>query len=168
MYLMPYEFINCLIYLFRSVICISAASLVQTSPTSVYKACLSTVLVYSVTALHADVSPCHDLNPRKHYRVFSRFHLCGGRWARSRDAARRHLLSEHLKMATTGTLHLRRISASLAVFLGLLGLFDSGTCDEQVPLLLWTSEGWEMCPCRRGGGSADTRLWRSYPLLANG
>ncbi|XP_045913179.1 ATPase H+ transporting accessory protein 1a isoform X1 [Micropterus dolomieu] len=44
-------------------------------------------------------------------------------------------------MATKGTMHLHRISASLAVFLGLLSLLNTGNCDEQVPLILWTSEG---------------------------
>ncbi|XP_038570788.1 V-type proton ATPase subunit S1-like [Micropterus salmoides] len=44
-------------------------------------------------------------------------------------------------MATEGTMHLHRISASLAVFLGLLSLLNTGNCDEQVPLILWTSEG---------------------------
>uniref|UniRef100_A0A671YZM3 ATPase H+ transporting accessory protein 1a n=1 Tax=Sparus aurata TaxID=8175 RepID=A0A671YZM3_SPAAU len=42
-------------------------------------------------------------------------------------------------MATTG--HLLRISAALAVFLGLLSTLQTGNCDEQVPLILWTSEG---------------------------
>ncbi|XP_070766684.1 ATPase H+ transporting accessory protein 1a isoform X1 [Enoplosus armatus] len=44
-------------------------------------------------------------------------------------------------MATTGTLHLHRISASLAVLLGLLNILNTGNCDEQVPLIMWTSEG---------------------------
>ncbi|XP_041800927.1 ATPase H+ transporting accessory protein 1a [Chelmon rostratus] len=44
-------------------------------------------------------------------------------------------------MATTRTLHLRRISARAAVFLGLLSVLTTGSCDEQVPLLLWSSEG---------------------------
>lgn len=44
-------------------------------------------------------------------------------------------------MATTGTLQLRRISACLAVFLGLSNILNTGKCDEQVPLILWTSEG---------------------------
>ncbi|XP_037629320.1 ATPase H+ transporting accessory protein 1a [Sebastes umbrosus] len=44
-------------------------------------------------------------------------------------------------MATTGSLQLRRISACLAVFLGLLNILKTGSCDEQVPLILWTSEG---------------------------
>uniref|UniRef100_H2TY92 ATPase H+ transporting accessory protein 1a n=1 Tax=Takifugu rubripes TaxID=31033 RepID=H2TY92_TAKRU len=45
-------------------------------------------------------------------------------------------------MATTGMLqHLCRISASLAVLLGLLGLSSPVKSDEQVPLVLWTSEG---------------------------
>ncbi|XP_068603080.1 ATPase H+ transporting accessory protein 1a [Brachionichthys hirsutus] len=44
-------------------------------------------------------------------------------------------------MATTGLLRFGHISASLAVFLGLLGALRSGHCDEQVPLILWTSEG---------------------------
>ncbi|XP_036959296.1 ATPase H+ transporting accessory protein 1a [Acanthopagrus latus] len=42
-------------------------------------------------------------------------------------------------MATTG--HLQRISAALAVFLGLSSILQRGDCDEQVPLILWTSEG---------------------------
>lgn len=47
--------------------------------------------------------------------------------------------SELVKMATAGTLqHLCRISASLVVILGLFSLVKS---DEQVPLVLWTSEG---------------------------
>lgn len=50
--------------------------------------------------------------------------------------------SELVKMATTGTLqHLCRISASLAVLLGILGLCSPVESDEQVPLVLWTSEG---------------------------
>ncbi|XP_076597561.1 ATPase H+ transporting accessory protein 1a [Chaetodon auriga] len=44
-------------------------------------------------------------------------------------------------MATTRTLHLQRISACAAVFLALLSVSQTGSCDEQVPLLLWTSEG---------------------------
>ncbi|XP_020511225.2 ATPase H+ transporting accessory protein 1a [Labrus bergylta] len=44
-------------------------------------------------------------------------------------------------MATTGTMHLQRISASLAVLLALFSLLNSAKCDEQVPLILWTSEG---------------------------
>ncbi|XP_071314799.1 V-type proton ATPase subunit S1-like [Trachinotus anak] len=32
-------------------------------------------------------------------------------------------------------------SAAWAVFLGLLSVLNAGSCDEQVPLLLWTSEG---------------------------
>ncbi|XP_026224252.1 V-type proton ATPase subunit S1-like [Anabas testudineus] len=43
-------------------------------------------------------------------------------------------------MASTETLHLNSISAALAVCLGLLSLLNTGTCDEQVPLILWTSE----------------------------
>ncbi|XP_058499619.1 ATPase H+ transporting accessory protein 1a [Solea solea] len=35
----------------------------------------------------------------------------------------------------------RRSSMALAVFLGLLSVLNAGTCDEQVPLLLWTSGG---------------------------
>lgn len=50
--------------------------------------------------------------------------------------------SELVKMATAGTLqHFCRISASLAVILGLLGLPSLAKSDEQVPLVLWTSEG---------------------------
>ncbi|KAM6929799.1 ATPase H+ transporting accessory protein 1a [Lycodopsis pacificus] len=44
-------------------------------------------------------------------------------------------------MATTGTLHLRSVSARLTVFLALLNALDSVNCDEQVPLILWTSAG---------------------------
>ncbi|XP_070695514.1 ATPase H+ transporting accessory protein 1a [Pempheris klunzingeri] len=44
-------------------------------------------------------------------------------------------------MATTGTLQLRRISADLTLFLALFGALTTGKCDEQVPLILWTSEG---------------------------
>ncbi|XP_029291446.1 V-type proton ATPase subunit S1-like [Cottoperca gobio] len=44
-------------------------------------------------------------------------------------------------MATAGTPQLRRISACLAVFLGLLNILNTGNCDEQVPLIMWTSEG---------------------------
>lgn len=46
-----------------------------------------------------------------------------------------------VKMATAGTLHPPRISALLAVCLGLLSVLNAGSCDEQVPLILWTSEG---------------------------
>lgn len=58
----------------------------------------------------------------------------------------RHLTSPAgiVKMATTGTLRLRRISASVSVLLGLLSALNTGNCDEQVPLILWTSEGWEL------------------------
>ncbi|KAK5863948.1 hypothetical protein PBY51_000931 [Eleginops maclovinus] len=44
-------------------------------------------------------------------------------------------------MATTGRPQLRSISACLAVFLGLLNILNTGNCDEQVPLIMWTSEG---------------------------
>uniref|UniRef100_A0A3B5BDM8 ATPase H+ transporting accessory protein 1 n=1 Tax=Stegastes partitus TaxID=144197 RepID=A0A3B5BDM8_9TELE len=44
-------------------------------------------------------------------------------------------------MASSGSPRLCSISAASAVFLGLLGLMNSGSCDEQVPLILWTSEG---------------------------
>ncbi|KAL3064661.1 hypothetical protein OYC64_000826 [Pagothenia borchgrevinki] len=44
-------------------------------------------------------------------------------------------------MATKETPQLRSISACLAVFLGLLNIFNTGNCDEQVPLIMWTSEG---------------------------
>ncbi|XP_018516967.1 ATPase H+ transporting accessory protein 1a [Lates calcarifer] len=44
-------------------------------------------------------------------------------------------------MASEGTLQRGSISAALAVFLGLLNVLNTGNCDEQVPLLLWTSEG---------------------------
>uniref|UniRef100_A0A3Q3WGF3 Uncharacterized protein n=1 Tax=Mola mola TaxID=94237 RepID=A0A3Q3WGF3_MOLML len=44
-------------------------------------------------------------------------------------------------MATAAIQHLHRISAPLAAFLGLLTLLSAGGCDEQVPLVLWTSEG---------------------------
>ncbi|KAM9855310.1 ATPase H+ transporting accessory protein 1a [Aulostomus maculatus] len=43
-------------------------------------------------------------------------------------------------MATAGTMHLQRISAAL-VLLGLGTVLKTGSCDEQVPLLLWTSDG---------------------------
>lgn len=49
--------------------------------------------------------------------------------------------SELVKMATAGTQHLLRNSALRAVFLGLLSVLHPATCDEQVPLILWTSEG---------------------------
>ncbi|KAG7519057.1 hypothetical protein JOB18_000587 [Solea senegalensis] len=41
----------------------------------------------------------------------------------------------------TTLLRRRRSSMALAVFLGLLSVLNAGTCDEQVPLLLWTSGG---------------------------
>ncbi|XP_051282268.1 ATPase H+ transporting accessory protein 1a [Dicentrarchus labrax] len=44
-------------------------------------------------------------------------------------------------MATEGTTHLRRLSAPLAVVLALFSALNAGTCDEQVPLIMWTSEG---------------------------
>ncbi|KAL6119040.1 atp6ap1 [Pungitius sinensis] len=44
-------------------------------------------------------------------------------------------------MAATATLHLRGIFARMVVFLLLLNALSSVTCDEQVPLLLWTSDG---------------------------
>ncbi|KAK1899258.1 V-type proton ATPase subunit S1 [Dissostichus eleginoides] len=44
-------------------------------------------------------------------------------------------------MATKETPQLRSISACLAVFLGLLSILNTGNCDEQVPLIMWTSEG---------------------------
>uniref|UniRef100_A0A3B4TWC4 ATPase H+ transporting accessory protein 1a n=1 Tax=Seriola dumerili TaxID=41447 RepID=A0A3B4TWC4_SERDU len=44
-------------------------------------------------------------------------------------------------MASAQTPLLSRISAAWAVFLGLLNILNAGFCDEQVPLLLWTSEG---------------------------
>ncbi|KAM3872576.1 ATPase H+ transporting accessory protein 1a [Diretmus argenteus] len=44
-------------------------------------------------------------------------------------------------MATARMLHLYRVSASLAVVFLLLNVINTGTCDEQVPLMLWTSEG---------------------------
>lgn len=44
-------------------------------------------------------------------------------------------------MATVGTQHLRRISALRAVFLGLLSVLHPAACEDQVPLILWTSEG---------------------------
>ncbi|KAF0036029.1 hypothetical protein F2P81_011341 [Scophthalmus maximus] len=34
-----------------------------------------------------------------------------------------------------------RIPAALAVFLGLMSMLNAGNCDEQVPLILWTSDG---------------------------
>ncbi|XP_008316308.2 ATPase H+ transporting accessory protein 1a [Cynoglossus semilaevis] len=47
------------------------------------------------------------------------------------------------KMASSRPLLLfsRSFAGSLCVFLGLLSVFVVGKCDEQVPLLLWTSEG---------------------------
>lgn len=62
-------------------------------------------------------------------------------WAHSTS---RHLLTETVKMASAEALHLNSISAALAVCLGLLTILNTGTCDEQVPLILWTSEGWAM------------------------
>ncbi|XP_034392592.1 V-type proton ATPase subunit S1 isoform X2 [Cyclopterus lumpus] len=44
-------------------------------------------------------------------------------------------------MATKGTLHLRRVSARLALFLAVLSALNEANCDEQVPLVLWTSGG---------------------------
>ncbi|KAK2897140.1 ATPase H+ transporting accessory protein 1a [Channa argus] len=46
-----------------------------------------------------------------------------------------------MKMAVTEGQRLCSISAVLAVLLGLLTISNGGTCDEQVPLILWTSEG---------------------------
>ncbi|XP_028438487.1 V-type proton ATPase subunit S1, partial [Perca flavescens] len=46
-----------------------------------------------------------------------------------------------LKMAATGTLQLSRFSALLVLFLAGFGVLNPGNCDEQVPLILWTSEG---------------------------
>lgn len=40
-----------------------------------------------------------------------------------------------------GILRLRRISAAAAVFLALLNVLKPASCDEQVPLVLWTSGG---------------------------
>lgn len=53
------------------------------------------------------------------------------------------LTSPLVKMATAGRLPppLRRVSAPLAVLLALLGLSSPVKSDEQVPLVLWTSEG---------------------------
>lgn len=61
----------------------------------------------------------------------------------SRDLNLRHLLSDSLKMATARILHLQRITTSLAILLVLFSTLNTGNCDEQVPLILWTSEGWE-------------------------
>uniref|UniRef100_A0A3Q0RQN9 ATPase H+ transporting accessory protein 1a n=1 Tax=Amphilophus citrinellus TaxID=61819 RepID=A0A3Q0RQN9_AMPCI len=47
-------------------------------------------------------------------------------------------------MAAAGTQRLRRISAAAAVFLALLSALEPASCDEQVPLILWTSEGISM------------------------
>ncbi|KAG7224392.1 hypothetical protein INR49_004734 [Caranx melampygus] len=44
-------------------------------------------------------------------------------------------------MASARTAHLRGISAARAVVLGLFSILIAGSCEEQVPLLLWTSEG---------------------------
>ncbi|XP_029911966.1 ATPase H+ transporting accessory protein 1a [Myripristis murdjan] len=44
-------------------------------------------------------------------------------------------------MATVMTRRLERISASAAVLMFLLNTLNTGRCDEQVPLMLWTSEG---------------------------
>nr|XP_020464814.1 V-type proton ATPase subunit S1 [Monopterus albus] len=44
-------------------------------------------------------------------------------------------------MASTGLMHIKRISAALAVLLVLFNTLKTGKCDEQVPLILWTSEG---------------------------
>ncbi|KAF1391063.1 hypothetical protein PFLUV_G00064700 [Perca fluviatilis] len=46
-----------------------------------------------------------------------------------------------LKMAATGTLQLSRFSARLVLFLAGFSVLNPGNCDEQVPLILWTSEG---------------------------
>lgn len=48
------------------------------------------------------------------------------------------MLSEAVKMAA-GALQRRRITAAVAVFLALLNVLKLASCDEQVPLLLWTS-----------------------------
>ena len=53
----------------------------------------------------------------------------------------RHLPSDTVKMASAETPQLRRVPAALAVFLGLLGALNTGRCDDQVPLILWTSDG---------------------------
>ncbi|XP_026188953.1 ATPase H+ transporting accessory protein 1a [Mastacembelus armatus] len=44
-------------------------------------------------------------------------------------------------MAPRGSLHFKRISTTLTVFLVLLNILNTGRCEEQVPLILWTSEG---------------------------
>nr|XP_040049194.1 ATPase H+ transporting accessory protein 1a [Gasterosteus aculeatus aculeatus] len=44
-------------------------------------------------------------------------------------------------MEATATLHLGGILARMAVFLLLVNALGSVSCDEQVPLLLWTSDG---------------------------
>ncbi|XP_028264994.1 ATPase H+ transporting accessory protein 1a [Parambassis ranga] len=44
-------------------------------------------------------------------------------------------------MAPARTLQLQRISAPLVVFLAVLSVLKTGNCEEQVPLILWTSEG---------------------------
>ncbi|XP_041860702.1 ATPase H+ transporting accessory protein 1a [Melanotaenia boesemani] len=44
-------------------------------------------------------------------------------------------------MAPAGTLSLRCISSFLLVFVGLAGILSNVKCDEQVPLIMWTSEG---------------------------
>ncbi|KAM8830109.1 ATPase H+ transporting accessory protein 1a [Synchiropus picturatus] len=44
-------------------------------------------------------------------------------------------------MASTGTMHLHRISGSAAAFIAVFALLNSASGEEQVPLLLWTSEG---------------------------
>uniref|UniRef100_A0A1A7YVU2 ATPase, H+ transporting, lysosomal accessory protein 1a n=1 Tax=Iconisemion striatum TaxID=60296 RepID=A0A1A7YVU2_9TELE len=44
-------------------------------------------------------------------------------------------------MAPAETVSLPSISAVVSVVLGLLRLLNTGQCDEQVPLLMWTSEG---------------------------
>ncbi|KAK5624105.1 hypothetical protein CRENBAI_015021 [Crenichthys baileyi] len=45
-------------------------------------------------------------------------------------------------MASSGTPSLlQRVSGSMVVFLGLLSVLTSVRCDEQVPVIMWTSEG---------------------------
>lgn len=85
---------------------------------------------------------------------------CGVRNLSKIPSTWRHSLTGTVKMASMETLHHNSISAALAVCLGLLSVLTTGTCDEQVPLILWTSEGWACwylsCFVRFNG------LWRSY------
>ncbi|XP_072222865.1 V-type proton ATPase subunit S1-like isoform X1 [Leuresthes tenuis] len=49
-------------------------------------------------------------------------------------------------MASSGKLNLFRVSASVSFFVGLLNILNTGNCDDQVPLLMWTSDGITQLP----------------------